>query len=125
MTRTALILAGAIAFDLGVMAAAAQAQQRTQGPAPRSAPTSTGPVSGGAVVAPAGTGAPGGCTPGLPGPSGATGPCAGAPPMGIVLADAIKDMSANANKSTVAPTDQSGRPAVPGAPAARSPIRPQ
>ena len=41
MKRTALILAGAAAFDLGVMAVAVQAQQQTQ------TPLSTGPAPSG------------------------------------------------------------------------------
>ena len=41
MKRTALILAGAAAFDLGVMAVAVQAQQQTQ------TPRSTGPAPSG------------------------------------------------------------------------------
>ena len=46
MRKTALILAGAIAFDLGVMAVSAQAQQQTgdpsRGPAPGAGPATTG-----------------------------------------------------------------------------------
>lgn len=45
MKRTALILAGAAVFDLGVMAVSAQAQQTIRDPAPRSGPVSSGQAS--------------------------------------------------------------------------------
>lgn len=45
MKRTALILAGAAVFDLGVVAVSAQAQQTTREPAPRSGPVSSGQAS--------------------------------------------------------------------------------
>lgn len=83
MKRTALILAGAAVFDLGVMAVAAQAQQRTQTPPVRSGPTASGPPSPGpmpgvAVQDPTGPGGTGGCipTPGRPGTGGTANPCA-------------------------------------------------
>ncbi|MDO9588906.1 MAG: hypothetical protein Q7J13_13350 [Brevundimonas sp.] len=81
MKRTALILAGAAAFDLGVMAVAAQAQQQTREPPRISGPGAgreTAP-SGLAVQDPTGPGGNGGCTPGLPNSGGSTGPCTGAP----------------------------------------------
>ncbi|MDZ4364153.1 hypothetical protein [Brevundimonas sp.] len=84
MKRTALILAGAAAFDLGVMVVAAQAQDRRSAPVEevkisgsgltqstdRVAP---GAASGGAVQDPTGTG---GCIPGPPLPGGTANPCA-------------------------------------------------
>lgn len=75
MKRTALILAGAAVFDLGIMAVAAQAQSRTQAPVPRTGgPGSPGSTGGGAVVAPTGSG---GCTPsGVVVPGSAGRPCA-------------------------------------------------
>ena len=78
MKRTALILAAATAFDLGVMAVAAQAQQQTRTSPVRIPTTSTGPTipdaaSGAAVREPGGSG---GCTPGSPLPGGTANPCA-------------------------------------------------
>lgn len=94
MKRTALILAGAVAFDLGVMVVAAQAQQ--QGDIPPTRPTHGSPMSGpiyGLVVQdPTGTG---GCTPGSPLSSGTANPCAPA---------AITDQAAQGNLTAVMPT---------------------
>jgi hypothetical protein len=74
MKRTALILAGAAAFDLGVMAVAAQAQQT--GDIPPTRPTHGspmgGPIFGLSVQDPTGTG---GCTPGGPLSNGTANPC--------------------------------------------------
>lgn len=126
MKRTALILAGAAAFDLGVMAVAAQAQQRsqtpnntdvievkdqlnlvpqqrTQTPPTRIPTTSTGPTlpgpdGGGAMgQAPAGT-RPGDCVlrPGQPVLDGPCGPAA------------ISDQAAAGNLTSFAPTAPSG-----------------
>lgn len=92
MKRSALILAGAVALNLGIMTATAEAQQRGQAPtntdvidvkdqlnlvAPQrsqtppvripstsTGPTFPGPGQGGAVIDPAGPGGSGGCTPG-------------------------------------------------------------
>lgn len=114
MERKALILAGAVAFDLGVMAVAAQAQQ-TMDPPPvhtttippegrldllRVPPTGSSPTNspspgpaGGAAMgqAPAGT-RPGDCVlrPTSPTPGGSTGPCGPA---------AISDQAAAGNLS--------------------------
>ncbi len=101
MKRTALILAGAVAFDLGVMAVAAQAQQQTQAPPVRIPTTSTGPTfpgsgEGGAVVDPTGPGGNGGCTPGgVPRPGRPSEPCGPA---------AITDQAAQGNLTAVLPT---------------------
>lgn len=81
MKSPLLMLAGALALNVGVMAAAAEAQQRGQTPPVRIPPTSTGPTfpgpgQGAAVIDPAGPGGNGGCTPGgVPGAGGAGGPC--------------------------------------------------
>ena len=67
MKRTALILAGAAAFDLGVMAVAAQAQQAgtppVRIPTTSTGPTFPGPGDGAAVRDPGGPGGNGGCIP--------------------------------------------------------------
>lgn len=81
MKRTPLILAAALVFNLGIMTAVAEAQQRGQAPTPRSGSTSAGPVSpgstsGAGVWDPTGTG---GCTPGgIPGSGGGGIPCGAA-----------------------------------------------
>lgn len=80
MRRTALILAGAAAFGLSIMAVAAEAQQQTRPPPVRIPTTTTGPTfpgtaDGAAVRDPTGTG---GCTPGSPVPGGTGNPCASA-----------------------------------------------
>lgn len=104
MKRTALILAGAAAFDLGVMAVAAQAQQQTQTPPVRIPTTTTGPTfpgpgEGGAVVDPTGPGGNGGCTPGgVPRPGRPSEPCAPA---------AISDQAAAGNLTSFLPTAES------------------
>lgn len=123
MKRTALILAGAAAFDLGLMAVSAQAHPR-QDPSTRvddfvnqglitnsnsklpersAQPDSTGPVSSDSpsrapVVDPTGTG---GCTPGSPLSSGTANPCAPA---------AITDQAAQGNLTAVMPTAGGERP---------------
>lgn len=100
MKRTALILASAAAFDLGVMVVAAQAQQ--QGDIPPTRPTHgspmSGPIYGLAVQDPTGTG---GCTPGSPLPGGTANPCAPA---------AITDQAAQGNLTAVMPTAGGERP---------------
>lgn len=104
MKRTALILAGAAAFDLGVMAVAAQAQEQRSAPADdykiggTALPQSPGTPSGSAVRdpgGPGGTGGTGGCTPG-----GAGSGCPGGPA-------AISDQAAAGNLTAIMPTAQS------------------
>jgi hypothetical protein len=94
MKRTALILAAAAAFNLGVMAVATQAQQRTQDPPPRQpVPASPGPMSGAAVQAPGGPGGTDDCT---PRPGGAPRPC---PPPAISDQAAAGNLSVNARQT--------------------------
>lgn len=116
MNRTALILAGAVVFDLGVMAVSAQAQtppgrgddfvnqglitnsnsKLSAAPAEPATPPPAADVGGprsAPVVDPTGPGRNGGCTPGLP--TAAGGPCNPA---------AISDQAAQGNLSFQAPT---------------------
>ena len=126
MKRTALILAGAAAFDLGIMVVAAQAHQGLQDPPPSRAddfvnqglitnsnnklqvdvppsrPTDGTAVPGttsGAVAVwdPTGTG---GCTPGGPLSSGTANPCA---PGAISDQAAAGNLSANAPRAQASP----------------------
>lgn len=104
MKRTALILAGAAVFDLGVMTVAAQAQQQTRPPRVSIPTTSTGPTvpgpgAGGAVVDPTGPGGSGGCTPGSPIRGGTANPCGPA---------AISDQAAAGNLTSFLSTAQPG-----------------
>lgn len=117
MKRTALILAGAAAFDLGVMAVAVQAQtppttrsdefvnqglitnSNSKLTAQDRQPASPGTASGAAVVDPTGPGGNGGCTPGGPIPGGRPNPC---PP------PAISDQAAAGNLTSFARTNPSG-----------------
>lgn len=104
MKRTALILAGAAVFDLGVMTVAAHAQQQMRPPTVRIPTTSTGPTvpgpgAGGAVVDPTGPGGSGGCTPGSPIRGGTANPCGPA---------AISDQAAAGNLTSFTPTAPSG-----------------
>jgi hypothetical protein len=119
MKRTALILAGAVAFDLGVMAVAAQAQQAGDPPPsssgtnineglitntnskfptqPSTGTVSPGPRTGGtAVWDPTGTG---GCTPGSPLSGGTANPCAPG-----AIGGQITDQAAQGNLSLATPT---------------------
>ncbi|MBX9803708.1 MAG: hypothetical protein K2Y04_13240 [Caulobacteraceae bacterium] len=103
MKRAALILAGAAAFDLGVMAVAAQAQQAgappVRIPTTSTGPTFPGPGEGGAVVDPTGPGGNGGCTPGgVPRPGRPSEPCAPA---------AISDQAAQGNLTSFMRTSPS------------------